>query len=78
MIPNQEREGRDYLAVKILSAIIRGITSKHQDDFYYLNCLHSLATKANLNLIKQYVKIKIFVELQCHHQKVIYYCLINI
>ena len=27
-----------YLAVKRLSALFRGITSKHVGDFYYLNC----------------------------------------
>ena len=30
-----------YLAVKKLSALLRGITSKHVGDFCYLNCLHS-------------------------------------
>ena len=51
-----------YLTVKKLSALLRGITSKHYGDFYYLNCLHSFATeKKNLNRIKKYVKIKIFV-----------------
>ena len=31
-------------AEKIIS-IIRGTTSKHYSDFYYLNCLHSFRTK---------------------------------
>ena len=43
MIPNGE--GWHYLAVKELSALLRGITSKHQRDFYCLNCLHSFATE---------------------------------
>ena len=30
---------------KKLSAILRGITSKHHGDFYFLNCLHSFATE---------------------------------
>ena len=30
---------------KKLPALVRGITSKHHDDFYCLNCLHSLATE---------------------------------
>ena len=38
MIAN--REGWRYLAVKKLSALLKGITSKHKDDFYSLNCLH--------------------------------------
>ena len=43
MIPNGE--GWHYLAVKKLSAILRGITSKHHLDFYFLNCLHLFATE---------------------------------
>ena len=35
-----------YLAVKSLSALLRGITSNHNGDFYCLNCLCSYnATK---------------------------------
>ena len=34
-----------YLAVKKLSALLRGITSKHRGNFYCLNCLHSFRTK---------------------------------
>ena len=34
MIPNEEKEGRHYLAVKKLSALLHGITSKHKGDFY--------------------------------------------
>ena len=34
-----------YLAVKKLSALLRGITSKHHGDFYCLNCFHSLTTE---------------------------------
>ena len=30
-----------YLAVKKLSALLRGITSNYVGDFYYLNCFHS-------------------------------------
>ena len=37
-----------YLAVKKLSALFRGITSKHNEDFYCLNCFHSLRTENNL------------------------------
>ena len=43
MTPNEEEW--HYLAVKNLSALLTGVTSKHQDDFYCLNCLHSLAKK---------------------------------
>ena len=33
MISNDEKEGWHYLAVKKLSALLRGITSKHHGDF---------------------------------------------
>ena len=49
---------------KKLSALLRGINSKHCSNFYCLNCLHSFRTKKQkiLNQIKEYVKIKIFVK----------------
>ena len=34
-----------YLAVKKLSGLLRGITSNHKKDFYFLNCFHSCTTK---------------------------------
>ena len=43
-----------YLAVKKLSALLRGITSKHHSDFCCLNCLHSFTTEKRLNCIKKY------------------------
>ena len=49
---------------KKISALLRGIMSKHGGDFYCLNCLHSCSIqKANLDLIKKKVKISIFVVL---------------
>ena len=36
------------LAVKSLSALLRGITSNHNGDFYCLNCFHSYSTKEKL------------------------------
>ena len=63
MIPNGEKW--HYLAVKKLSTLLRGITSKHHGDFYCQNCFHSFATKKKLNRIKEHVKIKIFVILEC-------------
>ena len=41
-------EGLHYLAVKKLSSLLRGITSKHNSDFCCLNCLHTFQTKAKL------------------------------
>ena len=80
MILNKEKEGREakseerwhYLAVKKLSTLLRGITSKYHSDFYYLNCLHSFQTENNLNLMKKYIRIKTFVELYCHQKRIIY------
>ena len=43
MIWNEE--GWHFLAVK-LSALLRGITSKYDGDFYYLNCFHSFRTES--------------------------------
>ena len=37
-----------YLAVKILSVLLRVITSKHVGDFYFLNYFHSYSTKNKL------------------------------
>ena len=37
-----------YLTIKILPALLRGITSNHKEDFYYLNCFHSYSTKQKL------------------------------
>ena len=58
MIPNEEKEGPEakskglrwhYLAVKNLSTLLRGITSKYHGDFYCLNSLHSFRTENKLN-----------------------------
>ena len=49
----------DYLAVKSLPALLRGITSKHKEDFYCLNCFRSYTTKNKLKNIKMYVKTMI-------------------
>ena len=46
MIPN--REGWNYIAVKKLSALLKGITSKNKRNFYSLTCLHSFRTKNKL------------------------------
>ena len=35
-----------YLEVKKLSALLIGITSKHDGEFYCLNCLHSFAIES--------------------------------
>ena len=45
MITNGEKW--HYLAVKRLSALLRGITPKHDGEFYCLNCFHSYSIKKN-------------------------------
>ena len=52
MISNKEKESWHYFAVKKLSALLREITSKHQDPFIVLQ------QKATLNLMKEYAKIR--------------------
>ena len=49
MIPNGE--GRHYLAVKNLSPLLRGITSKHHCDFYCLHWLHSFEVEKKLKKV---------------------------
>ena len=43
MITNGKKQ--HYLAVKNLSALLRGITSKHDREFYCLNCFHLYSTE---------------------------------
>ena len=60
MIPNGERWY--YLVVKKLLTLLRGIESKHSD-FYFWIVFILLKKKTNLNHIRKYVKINIFVML---------------
>ena len=53
MISNGKKTMALSLSVKKLSAFLRGITSKHHGDFYFLNCLHSFATGKKLELHKK-------------------------
>ena len=46
--------------VKNLSILLRGITSKHHDDFYCLNCLHSFRTENKLKSHEKACKNKDF------------------
>ena len=43
-----------FLAVKSLSALFRGITSKHDGEFYSLNCFCSYSTE---NELKKHKKV---------------------
>ena len=58
MIPNEEVW--HHLAVKKLSALLRGITSEHDCHFYGLNCLHSIRAKNKLALHKKVCEDKNF------------------
>ena len=54
-------ENWHYLTVKSLSRLLKGITSNHNGDFYYLNCFHSYTTKKDLKNMKRYAKTMISV-----------------
>ena len=41
-------ENWNYLVVKNLPGLLKGITSNHKEDFYCLNCFHSYRTKNKL------------------------------
>ena len=59
-----EGEKWHYLAVKSLSALFGGITSKYEGDFYGLNCLQSYTVE---NKLKKGKKV-------CENQD---YCLVE-
>jgi len=46
----QRGEKRHYVAIKSLSALLRGITSNHDGDFYCRNCLGSFRSQDTLKL----------------------------
>ena len=43
----------NYLTVKNLPGLLRGITSNHKEDFYYLNCFRSYRTRNKLEVHKK-------------------------
>ena len=59
MISNGEKQWY-YLAVKPLSVLLRGVTSKNDDDFYCMNCLHSFRTKNKRESLNRVCKNKDF------------------
>ena len=65
MISKREKKWH-YLAVKNLSALLRGITSKHHGDFYCLNCIHSFATENKLQSHKRVCENKDFCNIIMH------------
>ena len=60
MIPNEEKEGQHYLAVKKLSALLHRIISNHKGNFYGLNCLHCFRTENKLKSHEKVCKNKDF------------------
>ena len=60
MIPNKEREGWHYLAIKKLSALVKRITAKHNGDFYCLNHIHSFRAENKLKSHEKVCKNKDF------------------
>ena len=60
MIPNEEREGWHYFAVKKLYTFLHGISSKHKGDFYCFNCLYSFRTENKLESYEKVCKNKEF------------------
>ena len=50
MITNGEKW---HFTVKNLPGLLRGITSTHKEDFYFLNCFHSYRTKNKLESHKK-------------------------
>ena len=60
MIPNKEKEGWYFLAVKTKSALLRGITSKHYGGFYCLKCFHYFRNEKKLKAHEEACKNKDF------------------
>ena len=63
------------LAVKKMSALLRGITSNHKKDFYCLNCFHSYSTK---NKFEKHEKVcndhdYCYVEMPKEYNKILKY-----
>ena len=54
MIPNKEKERRNYLAVKKSFSLLRGITSNHHGD---LHCLNSFIPLEQKNRLKSHEKL---------------------
>ena len=56
LLMNTDGEKWHYLVVKSLSAFLRGITAKHEGNFYCLNCFRSYTTINRLKNIKNMKK----------------------
>ena len=63
-----------YLAVRSLPALLRGLTSNHHRDFYYLNCFYSYSTH---NRFKKHERVcnnhdYYHVDISKEHEKIKY------
>ena len=54
------KKKRLALSCSKITALLRGVTSKHDGDFYYLNFLHTFGIANKLNSMKKHVKGKIW------------------
>ena len=61
MIPNGKSS--HYNAVKKLPVLSKGITQKHDSNFYFWNCLHSFGKEKKLESHKTVCKNKDFLTL---------------
>ena len=59
MITDNNNNNWHYLAVKNISGLLRGITSKHNGEFYCVNCFHLYTTEKNLKSIIEHAKTMI-------------------
>ena len=57
-----------YLAVKNLSALLRGVTSNHKGDFYCLNYFHSYSTKNKLEKHKSVCEDRDYCYVEMHNE----------
>ena len=60
MTTNEEKENWSYLAVKELSALLSRTTSKHDGNFYCLNCPDSFTTENKIKSLEKVSKNKDF------------------
>ena len=60
IIPNKENEGWHYLEVRKLFELLRGITSRHNGDFYCLNYIPFFRTENKLKSQGKVYKSKDF------------------
>ena len=62
MITDNDGKRWHYLAVRSLPALLRGISSSNNGDFYFLNCFHSYRTLNKLKNMREYAITMITVK----------------